>query len=221
MQKQEKCLQKPLTSCLVPNEILTDGKNWHFKVVASHPVSQKENVAVFICFACSQWGLLHLLSGNEKPPLYDISLSPNVTLSATSSRRQKWTLTRFLLALLTNAGTDRINNLFPSLMFTPASYNEDKSDLGRAYYYPTAIQLLSSSYPPIQERGFLHSCSNSSWHRWQESKSTTRIKPDPPPSISIGSKLVVHRLHEVDTGSILYLQFLFMFIIIVRLIGCL
>ena len=27
MQKQEKCLQKPLTSCLVPNEILTDGKN--------------------------------------------------------------------------------------------------------------------------------------------------------------------------------------------------
>ena len=37
MQKQEKCLQKPLTSCLVPNEILTDGKNWHFKVVASHP----------------------------------------------------------------------------------------------------------------------------------------------------------------------------------------
>ena len=27
MQKQEKCLQKTLTSCLVPNEILTDGKN--------------------------------------------------------------------------------------------------------------------------------------------------------------------------------------------------
>ena len=180
---------------------------------------------MFICLASSQWGLLHRLlseSGAEKLPLYDISrlLRPKLTLSASRSRRQNWTLTLFLLPLLTNAGTDRINNLFPSLMFTPASYNEDKSDSGRAYYYPTAIQLLSSSYPPIQERGFLHSCSNSSWHRWQESKSTTRIKPDPPPSISIGSKLVVHRLHEVDTGS-MYLQFLFMFIIIVGFIRCL
>ena len=180
---------------------------------------------MFICLASSQWGLLHLLSetGAEKLPLYDIG-GPQTYLVGSSphpSRRQNWTLTLFLLPLLTNAGTDRINNLFPSLMFTPASYNEDKSDSGRAYYYPTAIQLLSSSYPPIQERGFLHSCSNSSWHRWQESKSTTRIKPDPPPSISIGSKLVVHRLHEVDTGSILYLHLLFLFIIIVRLIRCL
>ena len=43
------------------------------------------------------------------------------------------------MELLTNAGTDRINNLFPALMFTPASYNEDKSDVGGH----TTIQLLS------------------------------------------------------------------------------
>ena len=130
---------------------------------------------MFICLASSQWGLLHRLlseSGAEKLPLYDISrlLRPKLTLSASRSRRQNWTLTLFLLLLLTNAGTDQINNLFPALMFTPAWYNEDKSDGGGH----TTIQLLS---PNPRTRVGIRSCKgNSSRHRWQRSKSTTRIK---------------------------------------------
>ena len=115
------------------------------------------------------------------------SAAPKLTLSATNtgpSRRQNWTLTLFLLLLLlTNAGTDRINNWFPALMFTPASCNEDKSDGGGH----TTIQLLSP------DRG---SCKgNSSRHRWQGSKSTTRIKPSlmlpSPIDPTFGSILVI------------------------------
>ena len=142
---------------------------------------------MFICLASSKWGLLRLLSetGAEKLPLYDIG-GPQTYLVGSSphpSRRQNWTLTLFLLPLLTNAGTDRINNLFPSLMFTPAWYNEDKSDGGGH----TTIQLLSP------DRG---SCKgNSSRHRWQGSKSTTRIKPSlmlpSPIDPTFGSILVI------------------------------